>query len=467
MNAALAALLCLIVYALGYRFYSAYLATKIFALSDDHVTPAHAQEDGVDYVPTNKWVLFGHHYASIAGLGPLLGPAIAVIWGWAPAMLWVVGGALLVGCVHDFGALVVSMRARGQSIGKVTESVIGPRAKSLFHLIIFFLVALAMGVFAKVMAALFSPATAANPVGYPQAVIPSASLMILATVIGTLVYKKGFRLVPLTVLAFVLVLGSIPLGMNEGVLAFTGLNEVGRAPSTDGWSWLLLIYAFAASVLPVWLLLQPRDFLNSLLLYLGMAAMFLGDCGYDGTGPVLDPMCGSGTFVIEAAEIAAGLMPGRSRAFAFEDFAGFDAPAWAAMKAAARPRVPAARFFGSDRDAGAVRMSKDNAERAGVGDFCTFSCHPVSDLARPEGPPGLVMVNPPYGARIGGNRNLLFGLYAALGGVLKERFGGWRVGLVTSDAGLAKATGLPFAAPGPEIPHGGIKVRLWKTGVLP
>ena len=97
MNAALAALLCLIVYALGYRFYSAYLATKIFALSDDHVTPAHAQEDGVDYVPTNKWVLFGHHYASIAGLGPLLGPAIAVIWGWAPAMLWVVGGALLVG----------------------------------------------------------------------------------------------------------------------------------------------------------------------------------------------------------------------------------------------------------------------------------------------------------------------------------------------------------------------------------
>lgn len=198
-----------------------------------------------------------------------------------------------------------------------------------------------------------------------------------------------------------------------------------------------------------------------------MAAMFLGDCGYDGTGPVLDPMCGSGTFVIEAAEIAAGLMPGRSRAFAFEDFAGFDAPAWAAMKAAARPRVPAARFFGSDRDAGAVRMSKDNAERAGVGDFCTFSCHPVSDLARPEGPPGLVMVNPPYGARIGGNRNLLFGLYAALGGVLKERFGGWRVGLVTSDAGLAKATGLPFAAPGPEIPHGGIKVRLWKTGVLP
>ncbi|MCV2864787.1 THUMP domain-containing class I SAM-dependent RNA methyltransferase [Albidovulum sediminicola] len=197
-----------------------------------------------------------------------------------------------------------------------------------------------------------------------------------------------------------------------------------------------------------------------------MAAMFLRDCGYDGAEPVLDPMCGSGTFVIEAAEIAAGLMPGRSRAFAFEDFAGFDAGAWGAMKAGVSPRAPVQRFYGSDRDAGAIRMSRDNAERAGVAEFCTFACHPVSDLAPPEGAPGLVMVNPPYGARIGGNRNLLFGLYAALGGVLKERFGGWRVGLVTSDAGLAKATGLPFAAPGPEIPHGGIKVRLWKTGAL-
>lgn len=276
MNAALAAALCLIVYALGYRFYSGYLSSKIFALADENITPAHTQQDGVDYVPTNRWVLFGHHYASIAGLGPLLGPAIAVIWGWAPAMLWVVGGALLVGCVHDFGALVVSMRARGQSIGKVTESVIGPRAKSLFHLIIFFLVALAMGVFAKVMAALFSPGNEANPVGYPQAIIPSGTLMLLATIIGTLVYKKGFRLVPLTALAFVVVLGSIPLGISDGVLEFTGLNTVGRAPSTDGWSWILLAYAFAASVLPVWLLLQPRDFLNSLLLYLGMAGMFAG-----------------------------------------------------------------------------------------------------------------------------------------------------------------------------------------------
>lgn len=196
-----------------------------------------------------------------------------------------------------------------------------------------------------------------------------------------------------------------------------------------------------------------------------MAAMFLRDCGYRGNEPVLDPMCGSGTFVIEAAEIAAGLQPGRGRPFAFEQFAGFDTAAFAAMKAGQAMRTPGVRFYGSDRDAGAVRMSRDNADRAGVAAFCEFACHAVSDLRRPDGPPGLVMVNPPYGARIG-NRNLLFGLYAALGTVLRERFGGWRVGLVTSDAGLAKATGLPFGAPGVEIPHGGIKVRLWKTGPL-
>lgn len=195
-----------------------------------------------------------------------------------------------------------------------------------------------------------------------------------------------------------------------------------------------------------------------------MAAMFLRDCGYRGDEPVLDPMCGSGTFVIEAAEIASGLLPGRDRGFAFERFANFDAAAFAALKSQPA-RATALRFHGSDRDAGAVRMSRDNADRAGIGALCDFACAAISDLKRPDGPPGLVMVNPPYGARLG-NRNLLFGLYAALGSVLKDRFTGWRVGLVTSDAGLAKATALPFVATGPDIPHGGIKVRLWKTGPL-
>ncbi|MBF9035211.1 class I SAM-dependent RNA methyltransferase [Rhodobacterales bacterium HKCCE2091] len=186
-----------------------------------------------------------------------------------------------------------------------------------------------------------------------------------------------------------------------------------------------------------------------------MAAMFLRACGFDGSGPVVDPMCGSGTFVIEAAEIAAGLMPGRSRDFAFTKLA---VPV--ADEVPVQPPVAgAARFFGYDRDAGAARGAAENAERAGVAALCRFDCRPVSDLAPPEGPPGLVIVNPPYGARIG-NRKLLFGLYGALGGVLRERFPGWRVGLVTSDGGLAQATGLDWSDTLGPVDLGGTKIAL-------
>jgi putative N6-adenine-specific DNA methylase len=196
-----------------------------------------------------------------------------------------------------------------------------------------------------------------------------------------------------------------------------------------------------------------------------LAALFLRDCGYEGTGPVVDPMCGSGTFVLEAAEIAAGLLPGRSRSFAFEQLASFDPAHWEALRGAARPVVPAARFFGSDRDTGAIRMSTANAARAGVADYVTFQHHSVSDLQRPEGPAGLVIVNPPYGGRIGDKR-LLYSVYGALGKTLLNRFSGWRVGMVTTDAGLAKSSALPFAKPGPPVAHGGLRVFLFKTGVL-
>ncbi|WP_103173465.1 class I SAM-dependent RNA methyltransferase [Paracoccus sp. SY] len=195
-----------------------------------------------------------------------------------------------------------------------------------------------------------------------------------------------------------------------------------------------------------------------------MAAMFLRGMGFDGSQPVLDPMCGSGTFVIEAAEIAAGLAPGRSRSFGFQQLASFDPAAWDAMRGAVAPRPAPAQFFGSDRDAGAIRMSQANAERAGVGAFTRFDCRAIGDLQRPDGPPGIVMVNPPYGARIG-NKGPLFGLHAAMGQVFRERLGGWRVGIVTSEGALAKATGLPLES-GPVVAHGGLKVRLWQTGAL-
>jgi len=195
-----------------------------------------------------------------------------------------------------------------------------------------------------------------------------------------------------------------------------------------------------------------------------LAALFLRQCGYTGSEPVYDPMCGSGTFVIEAAEIAAGLYPGRSRRFAFEELAGFDAEAWQALKAEAPLLTPSVRMLGSDRDAGAIRASEANAERAGVTALTGFQIQDVANIAPPEGPPGLVIVNPPYGARIG-NLKALYSVYHALGQSLRQRFSGWRVGLITSEDKLARATRLPFGAPSRPVDHGGIKVRLYQAKI--
>jgi putative N6-adenine-specific DNA methylase len=197
-----------------------------------------------------------------------------------------------------------------------------------------------------------------------------------------------------------------------------------------------------------------------------MAAMFLRQCGYAGTEPVVDPMCGSGTFVIEAAEIAAGLEPGRSRRFAFEDLATFDAAAWQRLREAAPAITPAIRCYGRDQDPGAIRMSRANAERAGVVGITDFEECAIADLVAPPGAPGLVIVNPPYGDRIG-DKPRLAALYRSLGHTLLTRFSGWRVGLVTSESDLAEATGLPFALTAPPVSHGGLRVTLYRTGPLP
>ncbi|TGL77098.1 carbon starvation CstA family protein [Leptospira yasudae] len=323
-------LACFLVYFLGYKFYSGYISKSIFDLKSDHEsTPSHKLNDGVDYLPTKPIVLFGHHYASIAGLAPVLGPAVAVIWGWLPAMIWVVFGSIFVGCVHDFGALVVSVRNQGKSIGQVAEDLLGHRARSLFHAIIFFLVALAMGVFVLVLAEMFSadpkahikpvvsetatlPAsetkrtasTSATTVAdsktskevhdhpgeirteekpsiklrshFPEAVIPSAAIMILAIIMGYLHYKKGMDLTPLTIFSVLATLISMILGMHDGILTWTGLNHVETSPSTGTWKYILLFYAFLASVTPIWLLLQSRDYINSFLLYLGIILIYVG-----------------------------------------------------------------------------------------------------------------------------------------------------------------------------------------------
>lgn len=195
-----------------------------------------------------------------------------------------------------------------------------------------------------------------------------------------------------------------------------------------------------------------------------LAALFLRAAGYTGTEPVLDPMCGSGTFVIEAAEIALGRLPGRDRSFALEHLASFDPAAWATLKSTATPSESDLTFTGSDRDQGAIAMCAANAERAGVSAHTQFACHPISQASPPDGPPGLVITNPPYGGRIG-NKAPLHGLYAAFGDRMRTHFQGWRVAMITSEAGLARATGLKWQDPGPIVDHGGTKVRLWQTKI--
>lgn len=197
-----------------------------------------------------------------------------------------------------------------------------------------------------------------------------------------------------------------------------------------------------------------------------LAAMFLSQCGYDGSEPVVDLMCGSGTFVIEAAEIAVGLLPGRAHHFAFEKLATADDAAWQTMRQQATPKTTELRFHGSDRDAGAVRMSRANAERAGINELTAFSQTSVEEATPPPGPPGLVIVNPPYGDRIGDKKRLT-SLYRALGHTLLTRFKGWRVGIITSDANLARAAGLPFLPSPPPVLHGGLRITLFKTAPLP
>jgi putative N6-adenine-specific DNA methylase len=198
-----------------------------------------------------------------------------------------------------------------------------------------------------------------------------------------------------------------------------------------------------------------------------MAAAFLREMGFDGSQPVLDPMCGSGTFVLEAAEIAAGLAPGRGRAFAFETLSCFDARAYRAL-CATLPQAGAApaplRFWGFDRDQGAITGARANAARAGLQDWTSFTCQPISALERPDGPPGFIMVNPPYGGRIG-NPKQLYALYGALGQVLRERFQGWRLGMVTSEPRLAHTTGLKLLA-SPPLPHGGLKVQFFRSAPI-
>jgi len=263
MNAAVVCLGGLAVFFLGYRFYSRHLARRVFDLRADEPVPARELEDGVDFVPTNKHVLLGHHYSSIAGAAPIIGPAIAVVWGWVPAILWVVLGTVFMGAVHDFSTLVMSMRHRGRSVGNVVAEVIGPRTRTLFLLVIFFLIMLVIAVFAKAIAALF--------VSYPGTVLPINFEIIVALAIGWLCTRKRVPLLWPSIAALVALYAAVFVGVKVPIsLAVLGAHE------HMFWVVFLLVYSLIASLLPVWVLLQPRDYINSHQLFVGLGALVLG-----------------------------------------------------------------------------------------------------------------------------------------------------------------------------------------------
>jgi len=271
MNSAVVCIFVLAAFALAFRFYARWLAEKVFELDDSRQTPAHTHEDGVDYVPTNKHVLFGHHFSSIAGAAPIVGPAVAVIWGWVPAVLWIAFGVVFAGAVHDMGALVISMRHGGRSIGDVTASVIGPRSRVLFLLIIFFLTTMVLAVFAFVIGMLFTM--------YPGAILPVMVEIPVACLVGWWAYKKSGNLLVPSIVVLLLLYVLIYVGAQTADTAQSIQADLFGAQRSDqvlGWCYLLLIYSFVASVLPVWLLLQPRDFINSHQLIVGLGALIVG-----------------------------------------------------------------------------------------------------------------------------------------------------------------------------------------------
>jgi len=263
LNAATLAALVFVVFALGYRFYSGFLSREIYRLREDEPVPSREFEDGVDYVPTKLHVLWGHHFASIAGAAPIVGPSIAVIWGWVPALVWVCLGTVFMGAAHDFSALVISARHRGRSIGDVAGAVVGPRVRTLFLVIISLLTWVVLAVFAYIIATLF--------VSTPSSIFPINVQIVVAMTLGWLVYKRGLPMFVPSLVCYALLLFAIFQGQ-AFVDAFPAITEL----SITTWVVLLLLYSFVASVLPVWLLLQPRDYLNSHQLVTGLVLLSAG-----------------------------------------------------------------------------------------------------------------------------------------------------------------------------------------------
>jgi carbon starvation protein len=264
MDALLIMVVAFVGYIIMYRLYGQYIGRKIFALSGTVKTPAYEMEDGIDYVPTKKEVIFGHHFTSIAGTGPIVGPAIAIIWGWVPALIWVFIGSVVMGAVHDFGALIISMRNQGKSISEYTAKYVNDRTKIFFFLIVFLELWIVIAIFGLVIAVVFAM--------YPQSVMPVWLEIPIAIYLGYLIYKKGVNIMTWSIIAVIAMYITVVIG------AYVPLKmpAIAGIPPTGVWTIILLTYAFFASVLPVTTLLQPRDFINSHQLVVAMSLLVLG-----------------------------------------------------------------------------------------------------------------------------------------------------------------------------------------------
>ncbi|SHE59203.1 carbon starvation protein [Marinitoga hydrogenitolerans DSM 16785] len=258
MNSLLLAVLAMVGYWLAYNTYGKWIAKKIFGLNDKNPVPSKEFEDGVDYVPTKKHILFGHHFTTIAGTGPIVGPAIGVIWGWVPAFIWVFLGSIFMGAVHDFTSLIVSARNQGKTIGELTGNLINERTAKVFLILIQFLLWIVLAVFGLIVALLFNM--------YPQSVFPVWMEIPIAMWLSYMVYNKGKNDTLYSIIAVILMYVTIAIGV---IFPISGISVV-------TWIYILMAYVFLASTLPVHKLLQPRDYINSHELLIAISLLVLG-----------------------------------------------------------------------------------------------------------------------------------------------------------------------------------------------